>query len=138
MKDFKQFLLRGNVVDLAVGVMMGAAFGAVVTALTKDLLTPLIAAIFGSPDFSQLQFTINSSKFLVGDFVNAIISFVLIAFTVFFFVVKPVNYLISRSRREQPPDPTTMKCPQCLSDIPIGAKRCAFCCAELTPSAATP
>jgi large conductance mechanosensitive channel len=136
MKDFKQFLLRGNVVDLAVGVMMGAAFGAVVASLTKDLLTPLIAAIFGSPDFAQIQFTINGSKFLPGDFINAIISFVLIAFTVFFFVVKPVNYLIARSHREQPPDPSTMKCPQCLSEIPIGAKRCAFCTSELTASAA--
>jgi large conductance mechanosensitive channel len=134
MNDFKQFLLRGNVVDLAVGVVMGAAFGAVVTALVKDLITPLIAAIAGKPDFSAIHFTVNGSTFALGDFINAVVSFVLIGTAVFVFVVKPVNYLVSRSHRDPPPDPTTMKCPQCLSDISVGAKRCAFCTSEIAPS----
>jgi large conductance mechanosensitive channel len=124
---FKQFLLRGNVVDLAVGVVVGAAFGGVVTAFTKDLLTPLIAAVAGKPDFSALQFRVNNSKFLVGDFVNAIVSFVIIAAAVYYMVVLPVNALVSRARREPPADPTTRKCPECISEIPINAKRCAFC-----------
>src|SRR5579862_5331587 len=124
---FKQFLLRGNVVDLAVGVVVGAAFGAVVTAVTKDLLTPLIAAVAGKPDFSAIQFTVNNSKFLIGDFINAIVSFVIIAAAVYYMVVLPVNALVSRSRKEPPADPTTKKCPECLSEIPIQAKRCAFC-----------
>ncbi|MDP9053042.1 MAG: large conductance mechanosensitive channel protein MscL [Acidobacteriota bacterium] len=128
---FKQFLLRGNVVDLAVGVVVGAAFGGVVTAFTKDLLTPLIAAIAGKPDFSALQFTVNGSKFLPGDFVNAFVSFVIVAVAVYYLVVLPVNGLISRARREPTADPTTKKCPECLSEIPIGAKRCAFCTAPL-------
>lgn len=127
LQGFKQFLLRGNVVDLAVGVVIGAAFGAVVTALVKDLLTPLIAAVVKAPDFSGLYFTINRSKFLYGEFVNAIISFVIIAAAVYFFVVLPINALISRARREPPADPTTRKCPECLSEIPIAARRCAFC-----------
>jgi large conductance mechanosensitive channel len=121
---FKQFLLRGNVVDLAVGVVVGAAFGSVVAAFTKDLLTPLIAAVVGKPDFSALQFTINGSRFPVGDFVNAVVSF-----AVYYFVVLPNNALVSRAHREPPADPSTKKCPECLSEIPIGAKRCAFCTA---------
>lgn len=129
---FKQFLLRGNVVDLAVGVVVGAAFGAVVTAFTKDLLTPLIAAIVGKPDFSAIQFTINGSKFLIGDMINALVSFVLIAGAVYYMVVLPVNALISRARREPPADPTTKKCPECISEIPINARRCAFCTSSLT------
>src|SRR5437763_111971 len=108
---FKQFLLRGNVVDLAVGVIIGASFGGVVTAFTKDLLTPLIAAVAGKPDFSAIQFQINNSKFLVGDFVNAVVSFVIVAAVVYYLVVLPVNALIARSRREPPADPTTRKCP---------------------------
>lgn len=128
---FRQFLLRGNVVDLAVGVVIGAAFGGVVTAFTKDLLTPLIAAAAAKPDFSAIQFTINGSKFLVGDFVNAIVSFVIIAAAVYYLVVLPVNALVSRARKEPPADPTTQKCPQCLSEIPIGAKKCAFCTTAL-------
>jgi len=127
LKGFKQFLLRGNVVDLAVGVVIGAAFGAVVTALVKDLLTPLIASFVKAPDFSGLYFTVNGSKFLYGEFVNATISFVIIAAAVYFFVVLPINALISRARREPPADPTTRKCPECLSEIPIAARRCAFC-----------
>jgi large conductance mechanosensitive channel len=129
---FKQFLLRGNVVDLAVGVVVGAAFGGVVTAFTKDLLTPLIAAIAGKPDFSAIQFTVNGSKFLLGDFVNAVVSFVIVATAVYYFVVLPINALVSRARREPPADPTTKKCPECLSEIAIGAKRCAFCTTQLT------
>lgn len=129
---FKQFLLRGNVVDLAVGVVVGAAFGGVVTAFTKDLLTPLIAAVAGKPDFSAIQFTVNKSKFLVGDFVNAVVSFVIIAAAVYYLVVLPVNALVSRARREPPADPTTKKCPECMSEIAIGAKRCAFCTSPLT------
>ena len=116
---FKQFLLRGNVVDLAVGVVVGAAFGGVVTAFTKDLLTPLIAAVAGKPDFSAIQFTVNNSKFLVGDFVNAIVSFLIIATAVYYLVVLPVNALVSRARKEPPADPTTKKCPECLSEIAI-------------------
>ena len=128
---FRQFLLRGNVVDLAVGVVVGAAFGGVVTAFTKDLLTPLIAAIVAKPDFSAIQFTVNGSKFLLGDFVNAIVSFIIIAAAVYYLVVLPINALVARSRKEPPADPTTQKCPQCLSEIPIGAKKCAFCTTQL-------
>ena len=128
---FKQFLLRGNVVDLAVGVVVGAAFGGVVTAFTKDLLTPLIAAVAGKPNFAAIQFTINNSRFLLGDFVNALVSFLIVAAAVYYFVVLPVNALISRARREPPADPTTKKCPDCLSEIAIGAKRCAFCTSPL-------
>src|SRR5437763_8216108 len=127
MKGFKQFLLRGNVVDLAVAVVIGAAFGAVVTAFVKDLLTPLIAAIFGKPDFSALTFTVNGSKFLYGDFINAALSFLLVSGAVYFFVVLPINTLIQRYRKAPAPaDPTTKKCPECMSEIPIAAKRCAF------------
>ena len=133
MNGFKQFLLRGNVVDLAVGVVIGAAFGAVVTAFVKDLLTPLIAAIVQKPDFSNLTFTVNGSKFLYGDFVNALISFLLIAAAVYYFVVLPVNALIARTRKAPAPaDPTTKKCPECLSEIPIDAHRCAFCTSALS------
>jgi large conductance mechanosensitive channel len=129
--DFKQFLLRGNVVDLAVGVVIGLAFAAVVQAAVKDLLTPLIAAIFGKPDFSQLTFTINGSVFRYGDFLNAVIAFVTVAFVVFFFVVKPVNSLISLAHRRETPEPNTRKCPECRSEIPIDARRCAFCTVEV-------
>jgi large conductance mechanosensitive channel len=124
---FRQFLLRGNVVDMAVGVVVGAAFATVVSAFTKDLLTPFIAAIFQRPDFSGFFFTINRSKFLYGDFVNAIISFLIVAAVVYYFVVVPMNALVSRAHKQPPADPTTRKCPECLSEIPIDAKRCAFC-----------
>ena len=128
LKGFKQFLLRGNVVDLAVAVVIGGAFGAVVAALVKDLLTPLIAAIVGQPDFSAIVFTVNGSKFLIGDFINAVVAFVLVAAAIYFFVVAPMNMLMERRRRGQaPPDPTTKKCPECLSEVPIAARRCAFC-----------
>lgn len=137
MKGFKAFLLRGNVVDLAVGVVIGAAFGAMVTAFVKDLLTPLIAAAIGKPDFSALTFTVNNSTFLYGDFVNAVLSFLLIAVAVYFFVVLPVNALVARMRKAPAPaDPTTKKCPECLSEIPIDARRCAFCASPLGTSVA--
>ena len=128
LKGFRQFILRGNVLDLAVAVVMGGAFGAVVTALVKDLITPLIAALVGKPDFSAIAFTINASKFLVGDFINAVVSFLLVSAAIYFFVVVPVNALMARMRRgEAPPDPTTKKCPECLSEVPIAARRCSFC-----------
>ena len=129
---FKQFLLRGNVVDLAVGVVVGAAFGGVVTAFTKDLLTPLIAAVAGKPNFAAIQFTVNNSRFLLGDFVNAVVAFLIVAVAVYYFVVLPVNALVSRARKEPPADPTTKKCPECISEIAIGAKRCAFCTSPLS------
>lgn len=127
MRGFKAFLLRGNVVDLAIGVVIGIAFAAVIAAFVKDLVTPLIAAIGGKPDFSTLSFTINHSKFLYGDFINAILAFVVIAAVIYFFVVLPYTALIERTRKEPPADPTTKKCPECLSEIPKGARRCAFC-----------
>ena len=128
LTGFKQFILRGNVVDMAVGVVVGAAFASVVAALTKDLLTPLIAALVGKPDFSAISFTINGSVFALGDFINALISFLLVAAAVYFFVVTPVNLLVSRMRKAPAPaDPTTRKCPECLSEIPIDARRCAHC-----------
>ncbi len=128
MNGFKQFLLRGNVVDLAVGVVIGAAFGAVVTSLVKDLLTPLIAALVKQPDFSGLTFTLNGSKFLYGEFINALLSFLIISTAVYFFVVLPINALVARTRRDPAPaDPTTKKCSECLSEIPIQARRCAHC-----------
>lgn len=125
--EFKTFLLRGNIVDLAVAVVIGVAFGNVVTSLVENLITPLIAAIVGEHDFSALTFTINGSVFGYGSFINAVVSFVLIAAVIFFFVVKPINALIARARREPAPDPTTKKCPECLSEIPIDARRCAYC-----------
>jgi large conductance mechanosensitive channel len=127
MKGFKAFLLRGNVVDLAIGVVIGIAFGAVITAFVKDLVTPLIAALFGKPDFSSLSFTINNSKFLYGDFINAVLAFVIIGAVLYYFVVVPYTALVARSHKEPPADPTTKKCTECLSDIPIDARRCAFC-----------
>jgi large conductance mechanosensitive channel len=127
LRGFKQFILRGNVIDMAVGVVIGAAFASVVSAFTKDLLTPLIAAVVGKPDFSAIKFTVNGSMFAVGDFINAGVSFLLVAAAVYFFVVTPINALIARMRKAPPADPTTKKCPECLSEIPIDAKRCAHC-----------
>jgi large conductance mechanosensitive channel len=137
LSGFKQFILRGNVIDMAVGVVIGAAFGGVVTALTKDLLTPLIAALVGKPDFSAVSFTVHGTVFPVGDFINAAISFLLIAAAVYFFVVTPVNALIARMRKAPAPaDPTTKKCPECLSEIPIDARRCAHCSQPVLAKAA--
>lgn len=133
LQGFKKFLFRGNVVDLAVAVVIGAAFGAVITSLVTNIFTPLIAAVGGKPDFSALSVTINNSKIMYGSFLNAVISFVMIALAVYFFIVAPMNAYIERKRRgEAPADPTTKKCPECLSEIPIGARRCAFCTATLT------
>jgi large conductance mechanosensitive channel len=129
--EFKQFVLRGNVIDLAVGIVIGVAFAALVQAAVADLLTPLIAAIFGKPDFSQLSFTVNGSVFKYGHFLNTLIAFVIIALVVFFFVVKPINALTSLANRRESPDPTTRKCPECRSEIPIDARRCAFCTSEV-------
>jgi large conductance mechanosensitive channel len=133
LKGFREFVLRGNVLDLAVAVVIGAAFGAVVTAFVKDLLTPLVAAVAGKPDFSAIKFTIGGSVFPIGDFLNAALSFLLISAAIYFFVVAPVNAIVERARRGQaPPDPTTKKCPECLSEVPIAARRCAFCTSALT------
>ncbi len=131
MGGFKKFLLRGNVIDLAIAVVIGAAFGAVVTALVKDLLTPLIAAIVGKPDFSNLSFTLNGSRFAYGDFINALLAFLLIAAAVYYFVLLPMNAFIERFGPKPPP--AAQKCSECLSDIPLAAKRCAFCTSVVTP-----
>ena len=137
LSGFKQFILRGNVIDMAVGVVIGAAFGGVVTALTKDLLTPFIAAIVGKPDFSAVSFSIHGTVFPVGDFINAAVSFLLIAAAVYFFVVTPVNALVTRMRKAPAPaDPTTKKCPECLREIPIDARRCAHCAQPVMGKAA--
>ncbi len=132
LKGFKLFLMRGNVVDLAVAVVMGAAFGAVVTSLVTHIITPVIAAIAGKPDFSALALTINNSKIAYGSFLNAVISFLLIGAAVYFFIVAPMNALMARLRRGEPaPDPTTRKCPECLSEIPTAARRCAHCTTQV-------
>ena len=127
VKEFKTFLLRGNVVDLAVGIVIGAAFGAVVKALVGDLLTPIVAAIIGKPDFSGLSFTIHNSRFFYGDFINQVISFVSIAAAVFFFVVQPVNALMARRKTGVDVESETRPCSECLSEIPRAARKCAFC-----------
>ena len=127
IEGFKNFVLRGNAVDLAVGVVIGASFGTVVTALVKDLLTPLIGAIAKVPDFSGLYFVLNGSKFMYGELINAILSFLLVAMAVYFFVVLPINHLMARVKKNEMKLPTTKKCLECLSDIPIEAKRCSHC-----------
>ncbi len=131
MSDFKAFLLRGNLVDTAVGIVIGLAFAAVITAFVGDLITPLIAAIGGTADFSALSFTINKSHFLYGAFLNALISFVVIAAVLFYFIVKPVNALMSRRKTGPPEAATTRECPECLSEIPVAARLCAFCTVEV-------
>jgi large conductance mechanosensitive channel len=136
LKGFGAFLMRGNVVDLAVAVVIGAAFGAIVTSLVKDLVTPLIAALIGKPDFSALGFTINNSRFALGDFVNALVSFVLVAAAVYFFVVAPMNAVTARFKK--PDDAVAMReCPECLSEIPAAATRCKFCSAASIAVAVT-
>jgi large conductance mechanosensitive channel len=130
--EFKEFLVRGNLLDTAVGIVIGIAFAALVAALVEDLITPIIAAIFGEPDFSSLTFTINGSTFRYGDFINAVITFVSVAAAIFFFVVKPVNALMARRKSEPPPD--VRACPECLSEIPSAARRCAFCTAAVDPA----
>jgi large conductance mechanosensitive channel len=136
MGGFKKFLLRGNLVELAVAVVIGLAFAAVVTALVADLVTPLIAAIGGKPHFSGLSFTVNHSKFLYGAFINALISFVIIAAVIYFFVVIPVGKLLAMSEKEQ--EATERECPECLSQIPLAARRCMYCTAEIAPAQGTP
>jgi len=135
LKGFRDFVLRGNVVDLAVAVVIGAAFGALVTSFVTNLVTPLIAAIIGEPDFSDLSFTINGSRFTYGVFLNALISFVAIAAVVYFFVVQPLNALTERLKPGKPVDTPTRACPECESAIPSTARRCAFCTAEVGPAA---
>jgi len=135
LKGFRDFILRGNVVDFAVGIVIGAAFGALVTALVKDLITPIIGALGGTPNFSGLYFTINGSRFLYGDFINAILAFLLIAAAIYFFVVIPVNKLMARYKPSAEEPAATQICPHCLSSIHIGASRCAFCTAELVHGA---
>jgi large conductance mechanosensitive channel len=130
--EFKDFITRGNLIDLAVAVVIGAAFAALVTALVADLITPIIAAIFGKPDFSDLSFTINGSEFKYGSFLNALITFVSVAAAIFFFVVKPYNVLMERISKGE--DETHRECPECLSEIPIAAKRCAHCTSEVAPA----
>ena len=127
MRGFRAFLLRGNVVDLAIAVVIGVAFGVVIAAFVKDLITPLIAALGGQPDFASLYFTVNKSKFLYGDFIDALFAFLIIAAVIYFFVVVPYTAMVERSRKEPPADPTTKKCTECLSEIPKDARRCAFC-----------
>jgi large conductance mechanosensitive channel len=134
LKEFRDFLLRGNLLEIAIGLVLALAFTAVVTSLVENLITPLIAAIFGQPDFSGLTFTINDSTFRYGEFLNAVLAFVLIAAVIFFFVVKPMNALAAR-RAGPDADATTRQCPECLSEIAVGARRCAFCTAEVGPSA---
>ncbi|MGA3042553.1 MAG: large conductance mechanosensitive channel protein MscL [Bryobacteraceae bacterium] len=131
LKGFKQFLLRGNVIDLAVAVVIGGAFGKVVAALVADLLMPLITMLVGKHDFSEIKL----GGFPLGDFINQLVAFVLIAAAIYFFVVVPVNAVIARARRGQaPPDPTTKQCPECLSTVPIQARRCAFCTSPISPA----
>jgi large conductance mechanosensitive channel len=134
LKEFRDFVLRGNVVELAVAVVIGAAFGALVTAFVSSFITPLIAAIGGKPDFSALAFTINGSRFTYGLFLNALISFLIIAAVIFFLVVRPLNALMARRHPEPAVGEMTRACPECLSDIPSGARRCAFCTAEVAPA----
>ena len=132
-KEFRAFVMRGNLVELAVAFVIGLAFGALVTAFVADLITPLIAAIFGKHDFSTLYFTINGSKFLYGDFINALITFLSIAAAIFLFVVRPYNHLMAR-RTAEPADDTVRACPECLSEIPKAARRCSFCTVEVAPA----
>jgi len=134
--EFRAFILRGNLVDLAVAVVIGAAFTTVVNAFVKDLITPVIAAIGGQPDFSALKFEINGSQFLYGDFINAALTFLIVAAVVFFFVVKPVNALLDRFQTEQPVEEETRECPECISQIPVRASRCSFCTAEVASASA--
>ena len=135
MSGFKKFLLRGNVVDLAVGIVIGAAFTAVVQAFVKGLITPLIGVFGGIPDFSEWYVTLNGSRFAIGEFINALLAFAIIATVIYFFVVLPMNKLMERFQSETPTGPKTRECPECVSKIPLTARRCAFCTAEVAPEA---
>jgi large conductance mechanosensitive channel len=138
LSGFKQFLLRGNVVDMAVGIVIGAAFVSVVQGFVRDLLTPLIAAAGGKPDFSQLSFNVHNSKFAYGDFINDVVSFLIVAAVVYFFVfvVLPMTSVLARIQRETPREPETDQCPECLKAIPRGARRCAYCTSPVAPHGA--
>jgi large conductance mechanosensitive channel len=138
MSGFKKFLLRGNVVDLAVAVVIGAAFGSVVQALVKDMITPILGAFGGVPDFSAVTFTINNSHFLIGDFINTLLAFAVIAAVVYYFVVLPINRMMERFSPEPPAPAPTRECPFCLSKIPVKASRCAFCTADVSASVSAP
>lgn len=138
MTGFRKFLLRGNVVDLAVGVVIGAAFGGVVAAFVKGLITPLIGAFGGIPDFSEWAVAINGSRFAIGEFINALLSFLIVATVIYFFVVVPMNRLMERFQTDTPTGPKTRDCPECLSKVPEAARRCAFCTAEIAPTAPLP
>ena len=131
IKGFREFVLRGNVLDLAVAVVIGAAFGAVITSLVKDVITPLIGAVVGNPDFSAITL----GPILIGNFINALLAFLIVAAAIYFLVVAPMNRILARLHPTQPPTPTTRPCPQCLSEIPLKAHRCAFCTAEVAPLA---
>ena len=131
LREFKEFVLRGNVVDLAVAVVIGAAFGAVVTSMVENIITPIIGAVGGQPDFSGLAFTLNGSEFRYGAFINSLLSFLIVAAVVFLFVVKPMNAMLTRMRTQPTPDPLTAKCPECLSEVQVGARRCPFCTSTL-------
>jgi large conductance mechanosensitive channel len=136
LKGFRDFVLRGNVVDLAVAVVIGAAFGAVVTAFVTGIITPLIAAIAGKPSFGELSFTINNARFLYGNVLNALISFLSIAAVVYFFVVQPMNLVQARLQSGRPVDKPVRPCPECESEIPATARRCSYCTSEVGPAAA--
>jgi large conductance mechanosensitive channel len=136
LQEFKQFILRGNVIDLAVAVVIGAAFGAIVTSLVENIITPLIGALGGQPDFSGLSFELNNSEIRYGAFLNAVIAFLIIAAVIFFAVIKPMNAIMTRMRTEPTPDPLTGKCPYCLSEVQMGARRCPFCIQEIEAMAA--
>ena len=131
LNEFRQFILRGSLVDLAVAVVIGAAFTAVVNALVSSLITPLVAAIFGEPDFGDLAFTINDSRFAYGEFINALLTFLIVSAVVFFLVIKPVNALLERLKPDTPVDEETKDCPECISKVPRAARRCAFCTSQL-------
>jgi large conductance mechanosensitive channel len=133
MKGFRKFILRGNVVDLAVAVVIGASFAAVVTALVKDIITPIVGIFGGIPDFSSVFFTVNASRFLIGEFINALLAFLVLAVIIYFFVVLPVNALMDRFGPTPAPVVKTRECPECLSKIPVMARRCAFCTSEVPP-----
>ena len=130
--EFKELIMQGNVVSLAVAIVSGAAFGALINSFVADMITPLIAAFGGQPDFSNIAFTINGSRFMIGNFINALVSFPIIAAIIFVFVVKPMNSLTEQAKTEDPVDPTVTKCPYCFSDVPVEATRCHACTSDLS------
>ncbi|HET8906359.1 MAG TPA: large conductance mechanosensitive channel protein MscL [Ktedonobacterales bacterium] len=135
MGDFKTFILRGNVVDLAVAVVIGVAFGAVITALVADIIMPILGAFGGKPTFDQYYWVINNSQIKIGSFLTALVAFLILAAVIFFFVVKPLNWLMSRRKTELPVDPATRDCPYCVSSIPVAATRCPFCTSDVSAAA---